>query len=125
MTKFCNDRAHALLGVFVVVLGLLSVVAFRALDAADVAQESQRKYQELACERGNVLRAYIIIDVGFSQNEPVKRQDAALRFFPLVNCAGAGINPMSPVMREQYLSDKASLLGLSSWRAREPSVPTE
>ena len=118
MTKFCNEKTHALLAILLVVIGLLSVATFRAFGVADEARRSQASYQQLTCERGNVLRAYLIIDVGRSQKDPAARQQSALDLFPLVGCEGEGTDPMTYDEREEYITKIARRLGRDNWRAR-------
>ncbi len=118
------------LAVIIFLFGFVSVVTFKAVDATransgrieasqKLAREAQDKldhYQTVACERGNVLRAYLIIrgdllkDVGDSEG-------AARNIFHITACDGPGINQATSSDSDAYLSKIAKQMGVSAeWR---------
>ena len=131
LTAHDVEPMQAALIILILAIGAMSVFTFKALDrastnadkieaAVDLAKEAQGKldnYQRVACERGNVLRAYLIIrcdllgDAGGSAG-------AARKVFQITECSGAGRYPATEASETVYLRKIAKRMGVSAeWRA--------
>lgn len=104
--------------VLIFLVGLLSYFTFEALDEAKQGRGKLADYQVVSCERGNLVRAWLVIDVGRSVTDPSERQRAALELFPLADCTDPGKLDALPLdQRNAYLGRVAGKMGLSDWRA--------
>ncbi len=116
------EPIQAALVILIVAVGALSVVTFRALDAAERAQNHLTNYQIVGCERGRLQRGWIVVDAGRNARAPRDRQDTALALFPVVDCSDPGKSPPLPA-REQdaFLTELARQMGIKGgWRAPSP-----
>lgn len=125
------EPMQAALCILILAVGALSVVTFRALNRATenaarietaqklavTAQTKLDTYQGLACERGNILRAYLIIrgdligDAGGSAG-------AARRVFQVTDCSGEGRLPATEADETKYLRKIAAQMGVAKeWQA--------
>ena len=100
---------------------LAIVLSFRV--ATDGAKERLRTVTEQSCDRGNVVRAYLIVDAGQNRRAPVRRQRAALRLLPILNCSPLGNGkppvPMARAEADAYISALATVIGVDDWWAPE------
>ena len=101
-------------------VGLLSYFTFDALDEAKQGREKLRDYQVIGCDRGNQLRAFLIVDAGRNARLPLKRQQAALSMFVIADCSDPGrVVVLPPQERNAYLEKVAKQMGVTTgWRAR-------
>lgn len=76
-------------------------------------ETARRSIQVDACERGNVVRAWIRVDVAFSQNANAARVRRATALFPLLACH-ATVDEHHPVP----LTQSQTLAYLSRIRAK-------
>jgi len=65
-----------------------------------------------AC-RGNVVRAYQIVDAGRNARQPVDRQAAARRLLPIVNCRSG--EPLPLAAQDEYIDRVARQMGVDDW----------
>jgi hypothetical protein len=60
------------------------------------------------CGRGNVVRAYLIVDAGRNAKNPEGRQAAAAAAFPILNCTTGTLGPPPELPesgQQEYLDD--------------------
>lgn len=126
------EPIQAALVVLILAVGALSIATFRALNVAhtnqdriDAAQKlavaAQKKldtYQALACRRGNVLRAYLLVrseligDAGGSAG-------SARKVFEITDCTGDGRSPLPTRQASAFLDVIAQRMGVQDeWRNR-------
>lgn len=119
-----HERMVAALAILIFVMGLLSVVTFRAVNTAKEAQRQLVISQKVGCDRANVIRGYFIVDAGRNARKPQQRQQAALDLFPIQDCSKAGkVAPLpveSRAAQDAYLSALAKRMGVTQdWKVSE------
>lgn len=75
-------------GVYLTVQEVDSVESLRSDNEA-----AQVEYNAAQCERGNAVRAWIVVDAGRSASNPDGRQAAAEAAFPILNCKTGKLGP--------------------------------
>lgn len=87
------------------------------------AEDQLRGSNLVACERGNIVRAYLIIDAGRNARQPVARQESAVDLFPIVDCSaiedtGRPVG-LPRAQADAYISDVAHDVGVADWNVTD------
>ena len=113
-------RAHRVLalglGLVLFIIGVGTAIGFKLYDdnASDI-----RAANIVSCQRGNDVRAYLIIDAGRNAAAPVRRQQSARALFPIVDCraiADSGKPVALPIDQQNLVIARvAQRMGVAAW----------
>lgn len=113
-------RAHRVLalglGIVLFVIGIGTAIGFKLYD--DNADDL-RSANVASCNRGNDVRAYLIIDAGQNARQPAQRQQRAKDLFPLQDCEAVARDgkpvPLPPDQQNLVIARVAQRMGVAAW----------